>query len=626
MNDGSGINNDGSSDSTASSEKNGELMDSSETPARNSGRPKSDQLHAFVSEREIPEDNTDKTEELILEQEFFIPVHEFIRLTRDEVAVVNHPAFQRLGNVCQLGQSHLVYRGATHKRFEHALGTLQVAEEIIQAIRSNHKRLRRTTDDNNALKNLDEPPTERERAFIRLAALIHDIGHIPAGHTLEDELGVLEKHDQVKRLNLVLRRTDWPGGNTSPLEDVINKRYAGLISDENTSPCEVILQIVSKDKQVNDKSHNIRVNVCRDIVGNTICADLLDYLHRDWYHIGKPQHFDRRIFQYMQIRYDTNNKPTFVISLGTPPKVRTDAVSEIIKLLESRYSLSESVIFHRTKCSAAAMLERAMQEIWMQEHDEEWKDDLVKDLFDQSDASLIEYLLNETESEAAAVPLRSLQQRRLYKNFYTKYWDDFLTSTVRDDVRETYSEADNAPQNRNSAARALEDDFGLQSGSIAIYCPDKAMNHKIASVNIHLDGDIAPLNEVEQDDTNGTSLERELSAGHLDAQIERFTRLWRVHVFVHRSVLRNMSHKLRDRLRKWIHLVVFNNAQAQGTDAQIPIPKLAKDIATIDGHPYSGKTIQRKEEARDYTEYEVDTRSQYRYPIGTPRLSVFFSE
>jgi len=74
------------------------------------------------------------------------------------------------------------------------------------------------------------------------------------------------------------------------------------------------------------------------------------------------------------------------------------------------------------------MLKRAMQEIWMQEQDKEWKDDLVKDLLDQSDASLIKYLLNETESEAAGVPLQSLQQRHLYKDFYTKYWDDFLTS------------------------------------------------------------------------------------------------------------------------------------------------------------------------------------------------------
>src|SRR4051794_17639798 len=42
--------------------------------------------------------------------------------------------------------------------------------------------------------------------------------------------------------------------------------------------------------------------VCRDLIGNTICADLLDYLHRDWLHLGKPKHFDDRLLEYLEIR------------------------------------------------------------------------------------------------------------------------------------------------------------------------------------------------------------------------------------------------------------------------------------------------------------------------------------
>jgi HD superfamily phosphohydrolase len=60
------------------------------------------------------------------------------------------------------------------------------------------------------------------------------------------------------------------------------------------------------DKQVADVesklSGRLKLSVCRDIVGNTICADLLDYLVRDWFHIGKAFDLDERIFQLMEVR------------------------------------------------------------------------------------------------------------------------------------------------------------------------------------------------------------------------------------------------------------------------------------------------------------------------------------
>ena len=49
-------------------------------------------------------------------------------------------------------------------------------------------------------------------------------------------------------------------------------------------------------------AENFPLRVCQDIVGNTICADFLDYLHRDWYHLGKPLYFDERLYQYMEVR------------------------------------------------------------------------------------------------------------------------------------------------------------------------------------------------------------------------------------------------------------------------------------------------------------------------------------
>src|SRR5262245_4769754 len=134
--------------------------------------------------------------------------------------------------------------------------------------------------------------------------------------------------------------------------------------------------------------------MCRDIVGNTICADLLDYLHRDWYHIGKPRFFERRLFQYMQIRHDVqNDAPRFVISYGQRNRPRSDAVSSILELLEARYNLAEAVLFHPTKCSAAAMLERgifSLYDSYPEKEREAWISNLPNRLLDFTDERMLE--------------------------------------------------------------------------------------------------------------------------------------------------------------------------------------------------------------------------------------------
>lgn len=119
-------------------------------------------------------------------QEFFIPLSGFVWLNPQEVQVVDHPAFQRLGRIYQLGQVHLVYRGATHKRMEHALGALHMVQRMIGAIdRTSSEAKERSGEQNYAF---GVPLNKNEKRFVRLGALLHDIGHIAAGHTVEDEL------------------------------------------------------------------------------------------------------------------------------------------------------------------------------------------------------------------------------------------------------------------------------------------------------------------------------------------------------------------------------------------------------------------------------------------------------
>jgi len=104
-------------------------------------------------------------------------VHGDIELEPLEVELIDTVEFQRLRGIKQLGTASLVYPTATHTRFEHSLGTSWMAARMIDSLRRSSAI---SADDATA---------------IRIAALLHDITHIPFGHTLEDERRVLPRHD-----------------------------------------------------------------------------------------------------------------------------------------------------------------------------------------------------------------------------------------------------------------------------------------------------------------------------------------------------------------------------------------------------------------------------------------------
>ena len=206
--------------------------------------------------------------------------------------------------------TELVFPTATHVRREHALGSLHVAHLILEAIEANRGRASRLGAQREWPID-PEPLTAPEICFTRLAALLHDIGHLPSGHTFEDELGLWDKHDHRPRLALILDRTTWDGVDTLPtLRELIDSEYADFAQQSglDLTPAEILVHLIGGDEETEhaaqtlDARGGFRVAVCRDVVGNTVCADLLDYLHRDWLHLGKPRHFDKRLLQYMQIR------------------------------------------------------------------------------------------------------------------------------------------------------------------------------------------------------------------------------------------------------------------------------------------------------------------------------------
>ncbi|PYU06214.1 MAG: hypothetical protein DMG33_08595, partial [Acidobacteria bacterium] len=129
-------------------------------------------------------------------------VHGDIELAPNEMRLIHTAGFQRLHGCRQLGLTHLVYPSAKHSRFEHVLGVMHVATKMSDCLRRQRKLPKiaakaRTADHSKETALFFQGARgQRLRTILRLSALLHDMGHVPFGHTLEDEMPIISKHDR----------------------------------------------------------------------------------------------------------------------------------------------------------------------------------------------------------------------------------------------------------------------------------------------------------------------------------------------------------------------------------------------------------------------------------------------
>jgi len=599
-------------------------------------------------------------------QEFYIPVQGFVWFYPEELEIIDHPAFQRLSGMHQLGLAYLVYRGATHRRFEHALGTVAIAQRMLDAVRLNCLKRGKKSDPKDEWI-LGSEPTEAEVRFTRLAALLHDIGHVPFGHTFEDELHLIGKHDKQPRLSMVLTKTAWHGQEglgIEPLGNRIDRLYKKYLPEQlaQQKPSDVLKRIVIREPGVTVSEDakgfaeaGLRLDVCADIVGNTICADLLDYLHRDWYHLGKPRHFDERLLHYMEIRTLKKNaglSPTaapklsaddaFVISIGNRPKLRTDGISAILDLLENRYQLAEAVLFHRTKMSATSMLERALslsvplaspqQKNGEAAGSQGDKSELEAWLLDNAEERLLPALLDgnglikkqiltpgqETHLQQARKLASRLLRRDLYDVLLMMTFDEFEPRDV-EHIQKIYGNGPDASVKRAGALGLLEDDFGLPHGSVTVYCPESRMNSKIAEVRLFLEGDVVRFDEHEK-----SKRKRSLSAGHLDAQLDRFQSLWKIGFFIDPEIKRQKGEEFISELRKAVRVLVLGLHDREDR-IEMAIARIAREVVVIKGFHLNGKQALPEPKALLAARGDPSIAEQT-YPLGARTLKSFIAD
>jgi HD superfamily phosphohydrolase len=398
-------------------------------------------------------------------------VHGDMRFDDSEIALVDARVVQRLRGIKQLGTSSLVYPSATHTRFEHSLGTCWVTKRLIDELARSGFAL-----------------GAAEVQVARLAALLHDVTHVPFGHTFEDERRLLDRHDEDRaRLDFFL---DHPSLGPVLERSGVGREVRALLRGEPGLPPYV-----------------------RQLVTGTVCADLLDYLKRDAYHCGLVLGYDDRIFNYFAIADDQ-----LVFRLHKRGVFRRDALSELVHLLQIRYSLTERVYYHHAKIVAGAMVSRALElamlsGLWRRET-----------LYELRDDSFLDRLVNESHRVPGVSGIMDdLFSRRLYRKVYVlgvaAYGRPGLTSLEQDALAARYH-LDLAA--RRAAERHVAEALQVPQAHVIVYCPSPSMALKEADVNVEIaPAEVRPLSEL----------------GHPDVEAlrEKHRGLWRFYVCISRD-------------------------------------------------------------------------------------------
>lgn len=229
------------------------------------------------------------------------PVHGFITIYNDLIFdLMEHPFFQRLRRIKQLGMSHLVYPGANHTRFHHAIGAMHLMQKAISEL---------------IKKGIEVSDKEKEGAII--AILLHDIGHGPFSHTLEHSLLKDVHHEEMSLL--FMQR--------------LNKEFNGSL--------DLAIEIFT------DKYHK---KFLHQLVSSQLDMDRLDYLQRDSYFTGVSEGVvgSERIIKMLNVV----NSELVIVEKG---------IYSIENFISARRIMYWQVYMHKTVVSSEFMLRSTLR-------------------------------------------------------------------------------------------------------------------------------------------------------------------------------------------------------------------------------------------------------------------------
>jgi len=288
------------------------------------------------------------------------PIHKNIKFTHIEKEIIDTHIFQRLRRIRQLAGAHLVYPGALHSRFEHSLGSMFLAGMAGQ-----------TLFDKGYFTDIDLIQQ------LRLAALLHDIGHGPYSHLFEEIL----KDSKNSSHEILGERI------------ILETNISDIIKQNGYSPATISSLSFGK--------HHLRF--LNEVISGGLSVDLMDYLPRDSYfsgtEYGKVDYF--RIINSLEV---ASSKV-----LG----INKSALYSYESMLISRYQMFKSVYFHKTVRSGEVMILHSMKQLNKLLHLTDF--DSLEDFFNLHDELVLELLCNFDASKSQSKDSFAVKLARDYK-------------------------------------------------------------------------------------------------------------------------------------------------------------------------------------------------------------------
>ncbi|MGA9564864.1 MAG: HD domain-containing protein [Candidatus Korobacteraceae bacterium] len=350
------------------------------------------------------------------------PVHGFIQRDSLEKSIIDTRIFQRLRRLRQLAMANLVYPGAVHSRFEHSIGALHIARELTEKL----------------VKN------ESDRPIIRLAALLHDIGHGPFSHVSEPILQRFSDPSKVKIKN----------------QDEIHEQISWSIILTDPELGRFVSE-VDREKIVGVLSGTYGFSLYKDLVSGPIDVDKQDYLLRDSYFCGvKYGLYDRgRLADTLTVHSDVDDQ---ILALTE------DGKHALEQFVLAKYYMHTQVYRHKIRLITDQMISRGIL-LGIEFDGLEWlkslysydgSDEFIKNYLEWHDDKLVlEMLRPETPDGKAKDMFRRVVDRKLLKRIYRATEKTFGDPAIRFRVFGDSSDYFKSLEKKIADAYKLDEDF-----------------------------------------------------------------------------------------------------------------------------------------------------------------------
>ena len=295
------------------------------------------------------------------------PIHKYIPITDLEKKLIDTEFFQRLRKIRQLAGAHLVYPSAQHTRFEHSIGAMHLAGLAAES-----------------LLNKGYITCKEDVESLRIAALLHDIGHGPFSHLFEEVL----REKESNKIN----------------HEIIGKR---IIQET------IIIDILDKYGYDGDFVCKLSFGESQkmfydEIIAGSLSVDIMDYLPRDSFFTGA---------EYGKVDYHRLISSLEVLSNGHLG-IDKSAINSLESMLISRYQMFKAVYFHKTVRAGEVML---LHSLISADNQLNFSNFAIEEYLDYTDDKTIDIICSLKENKFASDLALDYKKRNLFKCVYEKF-------------------------------------------------------------------------------------------------------------------------------------------------------------------------------------------------------------